>query len=77
MEKIREIDFIVAEDSRLKELAEYIRTSGLSAYAIAKGCRISWRTVCNAMNGIPVRGCTESRIRFFLKQYKNNGNSEN
>lgn len=70
--EIREIDFIGAEDARLKELAEYIRASGLSAYAIAKGCRISWRTVNNAMNGIPVRGCTESRIRLYIDKNRRN-----
>lgn len=64
---IEESDFIRAEDNRLRELAEYIKRSGLSIYDIAKGCRMSWRTVRNAAQCLPVHGSTESRIRFYIE----------
>ena len=71
MVEIKENDFIRAEDARLKALSDYIRGSGLSLYAIAAGCRISWRTVKKAVDCVPVHGSTESRIRLFIER---NGN---
>lgn len=73
MTEIREEDFIQAEDVRLKEFADYIRESRLSSYTIAKGCRIAWKTVVKALNGLPVRGSTESRIRFFIESNRKGG----
>lgn len=68
MTEIKESDFIRAEDARLKALSDYIKGSGLSVYAIARGCRISWKTVQKAANCVPVHGSTESRIRLFIER---------
>lgn len=68
--EISENDFIRAEDERLSALSDYIRESGLSVYAIAKGCRISWKTVAKAIACVPVHGSTESRIRLFIERNK-------
>lgn len=68
--EISENDFIRAEDERLRALSDYIRESGLSVYAIAKGCRISWKTVAKAIACVPVHGSTESRIRLFIERNK-------
>lgn len=73
MTEIKESEFIRAEDARLKALSDYIRGSGLSLYAIAAGCRISWRTVKKAVDCVPVHGSTESRIRLFIER---NGGGE-
>lgn len=75
MTEIKESEFIRAEDARLKALSDYIRGSGLSPYAIAKGCRIAWKTVMKAVNCVPVHGSTESRIRLFIERSR--GGKEN
>lgn len=71
--EISENDFIRAEDDRLRALSDYIRGSGLSVYAIAKGCRISWKTVAKAIACVPVHGSTESRIRLFIERSRGGG----
>lgn len=68
MTEIKESDFIRAEEARLKAFSDYIKGSGLSAYAIARGCRIAWKTVIKAVNCVPVHGSTESRIRLFIER---------
>lgn len=77
MTEIKESDFIMAEDARLKALSDYIKGSGLSVYAIARGCRISWKTVQKAANCVPVHGSTESRIRLFIERSRTDGDKTN
>lgn len=77
MTEIKESDFIRAEDARLKALSDYIKGSGLSVYAIARGCRISWKTVQKAANCVPVHGSTESRIRLFIERSRTDGDKTN
>lgn len=77
MTEIKESDFIRAEDARLKALSDYIKGSGLSVYAIARGCRISWKTVQKAASCVPVHGSTESRIRLFIERSRTDGDKTN
>lgn len=74
MVEVKEDEFIMEDDARMRDLSDCIKRSGLSVYQIANGCRIAWKTVKKAVNCCPVHSSTESRIRLFIERNKN-GNS--
>lgn len=67
-----EKEFIDSRDSSLRAFAVKITSSGLSLYKIAKLSGLSWRTVHNATNGIPIRFDNAERIKLVLRTYGQN-----
>ena len=76
MVQVDESRFMANEQTRLDELASYIRGCGVTLYEISVGARVKYDTLLRALRKKPIRSDTEARIRLYIN-IRNNGNKEN
>lgn len=72
-EKLTERDFEKSAEHSMGRFAARIRASGLTVYKIASLCGLSWRTVKNASDGLPIRFDSAERIKLALRRYGKGG----